>query len=128
MDSPLLETRPCPTCPGLIAGADPHRLCFECLGPDHAGEGVKHSPPVVPVVRSRGSDANIAWNTSRRSMSRQDEAQDARGGGNGGPGRGRGGVIRVLSAMYINSYTPDEEPLSDITRTISRVVTRVIVQ
>ncbi|KAL3062120.1 hypothetical protein OYC64_010100 [Pagothenia borchgrevinki] len=41
MHSPLLETRPCP---GLIAGADPHRLCFECLGPDHAGEGVKHSP------------------------------------------------------------------------------------
>ena len=21
--------------PGLIAGADPHQLCFECLGPDH---------------------------------------------------------------------------------------------
>ena len=40
MDSPLLE----PTCPGLIAGADPHRLCFECLGPDHAVDGVKHSP------------------------------------------------------------------------------------
>ena len=44
MDSPLLEPRPCPTCPGLIAGADPHRLCFECLGPDHAVEGSKHSP------------------------------------------------------------------------------------
>ncbi|KAL3057594.1 hypothetical protein OYC64_007957 [Pagothenia borchgrevinki] len=43
MDSPLLEPRPCPTCPGLIAGADPHRLCFECLGPDHAMDGVKHS-------------------------------------------------------------------------------------
>ena len=22
--------------PGLIAGADPQQLCFECLGPDHA--------------------------------------------------------------------------------------------
>ena len=22
--------------PGLIGGADPHQLCFECLGPDHA--------------------------------------------------------------------------------------------
>ncbi|KAL3062521.1 hypothetical protein OYC64_002349 [Pagothenia borchgrevinki] len=44
MDSPLLEARPCPTCPGLIAGADPHRWCFECLGADHAVEGGGHSP------------------------------------------------------------------------------------
>jgi len=44
MDSPLLEHRPCPTCPALIAGADPQRLCFECLGPDHAVEGSKHYP------------------------------------------------------------------------------------
>nr|XP_010765826.1 PREDICTED: uncharacterized protein LOC104942320 [Notothenia coriiceps] len=26
------------------AGADPHRFCFECLGPDHAVDGVNHSP------------------------------------------------------------------------------------
>ena len=45
MDSPLLEPRPCPTCPGLIAGADPHRFCFECMGSDHAVDGVKHYPP-----------------------------------------------------------------------------------
>ena len=32
MESPFLETRACPSCPGLIAGADPHHLCFECLG------------------------------------------------------------------------------------------------
>jgi len=32
MESPLLETRACPSCPGLIVGADPHHLCFECLG------------------------------------------------------------------------------------------------
>ena len=44
MDSPLLEPRPCPSCPGLIAGADPHRLCFECLGPDHALDGLTQSP------------------------------------------------------------------------------------
>lgn len=44
MDSPLLEARPCPTCPGLIAGADPHRFCFECLGADHAMEGGGNSP------------------------------------------------------------------------------------
>jgi len=44
MDSPLLEPRPCPSCPGLIAGADPHRLCFECLGPDHAADGLTQSP------------------------------------------------------------------------------------
>ena len=41
MESPLLE---CPTCPGLIAGANPHRLCFECLGPDHAADGLTQSP------------------------------------------------------------------------------------
>jgi len=44
MDSPLLEPRPGPTCPGLIAGADPHRLCFESLGPDHAADGLTQSP------------------------------------------------------------------------------------
>ena len=44
MDSPILEHRPCPTCTGLIAGADPHRLCFECLGPDHAADGLTQSP------------------------------------------------------------------------------------
>ncbi|KAL3060909.1 hypothetical protein OYC64_009175 [Pagothenia borchgrevinki] len=44
MDSPLLEARPCPTCPGLIAVADPHRFCFECLGADHAMEGGGNSP------------------------------------------------------------------------------------
>jgi len=38
MDSPLLEPRPCPT------GADPHRLCFECLGPDHDADGLTQSP------------------------------------------------------------------------------------
>ncbi|KAL3049084.1 hypothetical protein OYC64_008544 [Pagothenia borchgrevinki] len=36
MESPLLETRACPSCPGLIAGADPHHLCFECLDQDMA--------------------------------------------------------------------------------------------
>ncbi|KAL3059565.1 hypothetical protein OYC64_014219 [Pagothenia borchgrevinki] len=43
MQSPLLETRTCPSWPGLIAGADPHHLCFECVGPDHAVDGVKPS-------------------------------------------------------------------------------------
>jgi len=43
MDSPLLE-RPSPSCPGLIAGADLHRRCFECLGPDHAAAGLIQSP------------------------------------------------------------------------------------
>jgi len=42
VDSPLLEPRTCPTCPGLIAGAD--RLCFQCLGPDHAEDGLNQSP------------------------------------------------------------------------------------
>ena len=36
MDSPLLEQRPCPSCPGIIAGADLHRQCIECLGSDRA--------------------------------------------------------------------------------------------
>jgi len=44
MESPILETRACPSCPGLIADADPHHLCFEYLGPDHAVYGVKPSP------------------------------------------------------------------------------------
>jgi len=35
MDSPLLEQRPCPSCPGAIAGANLHRQCIECLGSDH---------------------------------------------------------------------------------------------
>jgi len=44
MDSPLLEHRTCPTCPGLITGADPHLLCFQCLGPDHAEDGLGQLP------------------------------------------------------------------------------------
>ncbi|KAL3045344.1 hypothetical protein OYC64_013587 [Pagothenia borchgrevinki] len=44
MDSPVLEHRPCPSCTGLIAGADPHHLCFECLGPEHAADGLAQSP------------------------------------------------------------------------------------
>ncbi|KAL3046899.1 hypothetical protein OYC64_021174 [Pagothenia borchgrevinki] len=39
MESPLLETRACPSCPGLIAGADPCHLCFECLGDQGYGRG-----------------------------------------------------------------------------------------
>jgi len=40
MESPLLETRACPSCPGLIAGADPHHLCFEYLGDQDMTEAV----------------------------------------------------------------------------------------
>ena len=40
MESPLLETRACPSCPGLIAGADPHHLCFKCLGDQDMAEAV----------------------------------------------------------------------------------------
>jgi len=40
MESPLLETRACPSCPGLIAGSDPHHLCFECLGDQDMAEAV----------------------------------------------------------------------------------------
>ena len=35
MDSPLLEQGLCPSCSGVIAGADLHRQCIECLGSDH---------------------------------------------------------------------------------------------
>ncbi|XP_033976080.1 uncharacterized protein LOC117474148 [Trematomus bernacchii] len=44
---PLLEHRSCPSCPGLIAGADPHRQCFQCLGQDHAEQGAGQTPACV---------------------------------------------------------------------------------
>jgi len=44
MDSPLMEQRLCPSCPGLIAGTNLHRRCFECLGPDQAAAGLIQSP------------------------------------------------------------------------------------
>jgi len=44
---PLLEHRNCPSCPGLIAGADLHRQCFQCLGPDHAEQGTGQTPACV---------------------------------------------------------------------------------
>jgi len=37
----IKETRACPSCPGLIAGADPHYLCFECLGDRDIAEAVQ---------------------------------------------------------------------------------------
>ena len=40
MESPLLETRACPSCPGLIAGADPRHFCLECLGDQDMAEVV----------------------------------------------------------------------------------------
>ncbi|KAL3063608.1 hypothetical protein OYC64_000025 [Pagothenia borchgrevinki] len=56
-NSPVLEHRPCPTCNGLIAGADPHRLCFECLGPEHAGDGLQYPScnacPMLPQLSRR---------------------------------------------------------------------------
>ncbi|KAL3045384.1 hypothetical protein OYC64_013620 [Pagothenia borchgrevinki] len=41
---PVLDHRTCPKCPNLIAGADPHPLCFMCLGPDHAMNGMGSTP------------------------------------------------------------------------------------
>ena len=45
MDSPLLEQRPCPSCPGFIAGADLHLHCIKCLGSDHAAANLGLLPP-----------------------------------------------------------------------------------
>lgn len=41
------------SCPSLIASMDPHACCFECLGSDHAADGIKMPPPCVvcPVLR-----------------------------------------------------------------------------
>ncbi|KAL3057476.1 hypothetical protein OYC64_007863 [Pagothenia borchgrevinki] len=68
MDSSLLEHRTCPTCPGLIAGTDPHRLCFQCLGPDHAEDGVSQSPAcnaclMIPQLgrRHRGDNFRVKF-------------------------------------------------------------------
>ncbi|KAL3046901.1 hypothetical protein OYC64_021176 [Pagothenia borchgrevinki] len=68
MDSPLLEHRACPTCPGLIAGADLYRLCFQCLGPDHAEDGLSQSPAcnacrMIPLLsrRHRGHNFRVKF-------------------------------------------------------------------
>ncbi|KAL7384684.1 hypothetical protein ABVT39_006788 [Epinephelus coioides] len=40
MESPLEEMRHCRACPsGFLAPADPHLLCYECLGRQHAIAG-----------------------------------------------------------------------------------------
>ena len=44
MDSPLLEKRPCPPCMCLIARADLHRRCVECLGSDHVAANLGPLP------------------------------------------------------------------------------------
>jgi len=54
MESPLLETRACPSCPGLIAGADPHHLCFECLGDQDMAEAVPFKVAIPAGLRLPG--------------------------------------------------------------------------
>ncbi|KAL3054514.1 hypothetical protein OYC64_017452 [Pagothenia borchgrevinki] len=40
----MVDHRTCPNCPNLISGVDPHPLCFTCLGPDHAMNGMGSTP------------------------------------------------------------------------------------
>lgn len=47
MESPLLELWECLSCPGLIAGTDPHSYCFECLRLYHAADRIKKPLPCV---------------------------------------------------------------------------------
>ena len=93
MDSPLLEHRTCPTCPGLIAGADPHRLCFQCLGPDHAEDGLSQSPACKRLPDDPWAKPPTSWGSF------PGEVRPAGGGGGSGPRGGgdgcTGGAIRV---------------------------------
>ena len=56
MDSPLLEQHPCPSCQGLIDGADLHRCCVECLGSDHAVVEMEEHDDGVPFVFAMPAD------------------------------------------------------------------------